>query len=124
MTENIILILIGGIIGISSSLITIYLKYYLDEKKRKRQIKYDLDAHKIMSEKLLKEIPQHHPIHDLMRIKENIRKELKKNEVINSSSVELTKLFIEINDKLLNWTDRELKQIESSSRIEHKEKII
>ena len=124
MTEKIILILIGGIIGISSSLITIYLKYYLDEKKRKRQIKHDLDAYKIMSEKLLKEIPQHHPIHDLMRIKENIKKELKKNEAINSSSIELTKLFIEVNDKILNWTDRELKQIESSSSFEHKKRLI
>ena len=124
MTEKIILILIGGIIGISSSLITIYLKYYLDEKKRKRQIKHDLDAYEIMSEKLLKEIPQHHPIHDLMRIKENIKKELKKNEAINSSSIELTKLFIEVNDKILNWTDRELKQIESSSSFEHKKRLI
>jgi len=104
--EKLILMLSSGLVGVLASLITIGIKERLDrvrEKRRTIQFRKEIEEYRGMD----KTIPMDsdHPLAILLRLKQNLSNELKKELSWNDETQDKIRLYIDIDSQILKHSE-------------------
>lgn len=111
--EKLYMIGIGGAIGFASSLLTLIVKALLDHMKERHAIRKE---HSIWTtfRNLDKEIPDDHPLLDLVKIRHKLKKQ---DGSISKEEQDTTRLYLEVLDAIFKWSSREMENRKFLARI-------
>lgn len=104
MEDKLFLLLMGGLIGILSSVITIGLKERLERAREKRKlsiIQKEIEAFQGMNH----DVPKDHPLFLLLKLKSNLSKELEQSLGWDEDAQEKVKLYLDIDSQILRHSE-------------------